>query len=246
MTAAIRDADSSRLDARQADRGDRLTERDEHEKLDQPLHEVTRARSPHPGGASGRARASNDRRSGRHSRPRGRPARRRSARRRRPARRSTRSRQPIPFQIRMRRTGAYDQADRRAGRSRISGTIRLRAVWIPTYPITSRSARSPNASGIGDRPEHAREHSPTMSAARSDRRVGVVPVGHPGRVDPGPPGDQQQERRLPSADERQVAEQQRRQLGDNDDEDEVEEQLDRAGAPFLVRAGPAAQVAPGS
>ena len=66
-----------------------------------------------------------------------------------------------------------------------------------------------------------------VSTPRTARRGRIEPVGHPGRVDPRPPDDEQQERRPRHAGDGEVAEDLVRQLRDREDVDEVEEQLDR-------------------
>ena len=74
--------------------------------------------------------------------------------------------------------------------------------------------------------EQAREHHRGEHPA--DRGRGrIEPVGHPGRVDPGPPDDEQQERRPRHAGDGEVAQDLVRQLCDREDVDQVEEQLDR-------------------
>ena len=89
--------------------------------------------------------------------------------------------------------------------------------------------------------EQAREHHAGEHRAHRRRRR-VEPVGHPGRVDPRPPHDQQQERRPPDPGDRQVAEDHVRQLRDREDVDQVEEQLDRRDR-LLDALAPRAQVA---
>ena len=74
--------------------------------------------------------------------------------------------------------------------------------------------------------EQAAEHHRGEHPA--DRRRGrVEPVRHPRRVDPRPPDDEQQERGPRHAGDGEVVEDLVRQLGDREDVDEVEEQLDR-------------------
>ena len=63
--------------------------------------------------------------------------------------------------------------------------------------------------------------------------MGVELVRDPGRVVPGPPDDEQAERRVPGAAPAQVVEQQVRDLRDREDEDEVVEELER-GCPLLL------------
>ncbi len=65
--------------------------------------------------------------------------------------------------------------------------------------------------------------------------VWIEPVGHPGRVDPGPPERQQEQRRLQRAAQIQTLGEQMGQLGDREDVDEVEEELHR-GDPVVALA----------
>ena len=66
-----------------------------------------------------------------------------------------------------------------------------------------------------------------VSTARTAGDAGSNQFDHPRRVDPRPPHDQQQEGRAGHAVDREVVQDQVRQLRDREDVDQVEEQLDR-------------------
>ena len=68
-----------------------------------------------------------------------------------------------------------------------------------------------------------------VSTPRTAGRARVEPVGHPGRVDPRPPDDEQQEGGARHAGDGEVVDDLVRQLRDREDVDQVEEQLDRGG-----------------
>jgi hypothetical protein len=68
--------------------------------------------------------------------------------------------------------------------------------------------------------EHRGEHRHA-----EDRVVGVEAIGVDGEADPHPPDGHEQARAAQRAGERRVVVQQRAELGDRDDEDQVEEQL---------------------
>ncbi len=93
--------------------------------------------------------------------------------------------------------------------------------------VGAREQQRAVAEGVRDRDRHpeAREHAEHQDQAHADP-VGVEPVDHPGRVDPRPPDDEQQERGLRRARPGEVVQQQVRELRDREDVDEVEEQLE--------------------
>ena len=67
-------------------------------------------------------------------------------------------------------------------------------------------------------------------------RVGIEPVGRPGRVDPGRPQGEQQHEGFARAGRRGVMDEEMRDLRDAEHVDEVEEQLDRRDAGLGLRA----------
>ncbi|MEA2584049.1 MAG: hypothetical protein QOF33_2134 [Thermomicrobiales bacterium] len=66
--------------------------------------------------------------------------------------------------------------------------------------------------------------------------ISVEPIGEPGRVDPGAPDREQEQESLKGAVEGEVFEEVVGELGDCEDEDEVEEQLDEGNARPAVAA----------
>ena len=92
----------------------------------------------------------------------------------------------------------------------------------------AREQEPPLAERVGQGDGHdqgghhgADQHHPHRSPVR------IEPVGQPGRVDPGPPQRQQQQRRLRGAAQIQTLAEQMGQLGDREDIDEVEKELHR-------------------
>jgi len=94
----------------------------------------------------------------------------------------------------------------------------------------------PGAEGVGDRDcaDHAGEH-PDQEDPAHHQRARVEPVRGPHRVDPRPPGGEDQQPGLRRAAEGQVVREPARQLRDDEDEDEVEEQLDRGRTRLAIR-----------
>ena len=224
-----------------ADRGrsgddDRLAEGDDDEQL-AALGEVASLDVLVGRGRAAATRAASSRRRARRARARGpvstarAAGRRRALRRPATARRTRRSRRPA---ARTRR-GAGGGASA-AGRRRRCGPPAGRR----SSPQTAVHAhRTPPATAAA----MSRLPSITAVSTAADRRGGrVEPVGHPRRVDPCPPDDEQQERGPRHAGDGGVIEDLVRQLRDREDVDEVEEQLD--GRRRLRRAvAPRPQVA---
>ena len=104
--------------------------------------------------------------------------------------------------------------------------------------VRAREEQPVRTEGLRNRDRHqeAAEHDSHQEQADRDR-VGIELVRHPGRVVPGPPDDEQHERRLSCALPGQVVEQQVRDLGDREDEDQVVEQLERR-RPLLLSGVP--------
>jgi hypothetical protein len=92
----------------------------------------------------------------------------------------------------------------------------------------------------GDRDAEAEAHQHEQGDADGDA-FGVEPVGHPRGGDPDPPDGEQQQAGFGQAVRGEVFEQRMRELGDGEDEDEVEEQFDHAYFAAVVFATGAQQ-----
>ena len=96
---------------------------------------------------------------------------------------------------------------------------------------------APRAEGVRDR---GREHKPREHEDKQEqpnrRALGIEPVGDPGGVNPDPPDGEKKQTGAERAEEREVLEQEVRELRNREHKDEIEEQLDvgHAGvAPML-------------
>jgi hypothetical protein len=83
------------------------------------------------------------------------------------------------------------------------------------------------------RQHEAAEHQQEQDDA-DQRPIRVEPVRRPGGVDPRPPHRDHQQTGLDRAERRQMVQQAVRELGDREDEDEIEEQLDEGHAMMVV------------
>jgi hypothetical protein len=76
--------------------------------------------------------------------------------------------------------------------------------------------------------------------------LGVQPIRHPSGADPHPPDGKHEQQRLGRTHEGEMFDQEVRELGDGEDEHEIEEQLDEADFALLVPLMAAQQVVSGS
>ena len=94
---------------------------------------------------------------------------------------------------------------------------------------------------LGDRRgEHQRRQHQHEQHQAYGSALGVQPIGDPGGVDPHPPHRHHQQQRLEGAGSRQMVQERVRELGDGEDENQVEEQLDERDLAAL-RPAPLAQ-----
>ena len=85
----------------------------------------------------------------------------------------------------------------------------------------------------GERHEQRSRHA-GEEEERRDLAIDLDGVRHPREARPGPPHECEDERRPGEAGDARVREQQQRHLGDREDEDEVEEELEVARPPLLL------------
>ena len=101
--------------------------------------------------------------------------------------------------------------------------------------VRRREQHAARIEGLRDRDRDADPREHQRQQRQPDRDAfGIEPVGHPRGVDPHPPHAEQQHADLHQPAQREVGHQRVRELGDREDEDEVEKQLDH---PHLAAVG---------